>query len=428
MKIVLAHPTGNQPVRALLRAFTKARFQIEFHTTLAVNSYAAWLELLPAAIRQEWLRRAFPIPLSQIRMHPVRELARLLLPRLGLGQFVIHETDWASVNAVYQDMDRVTAKRLSVLARRNQVNAVYACEDGALATFLRAKDLGLQCIYDLPIAYWETGRRLMQEEAERLPTWAATLGGGIRDSQRKLDRKNRELKLADVVVVPSQFVKDSLPAWTIGKKIVIAPFGSPGVKDKGRSELDDNKQSLDRPLRVLFAGSMGQRKGLGDLFAAIHLLNSPDIELVVMGSLLAPMAFYRNELSNFIYESGRPHEQVLTLMRSCDVFCLPSIIEGRALVMQEAMSQGLPLIITPNTGGSDLIEEGRTGFLVPIRSPEAIAKKLIWFLENRSEIPKMGALAQQHSAHYTWEGYGAKIVEAITDSVQNETQELKVRD
>ena len=130
---------------------------------------------------------------------------------------------------------------------------------------------------------------------------------------------------------------------------------------------------------------------------------------------MVPIEFYQKELPEFTYLPNRPHEQVLSLMRSCDVFCLPSIVEGRALVMQEAMSQGLPLIITPNTGGEDLIIEGHTGFLVPIRSAEAIAEKLNWFLENRSKIPAMGRMAQKHATKYSWEGYGSKIVSALSD-------------
>ena len=53
------------------------------------------------------------------------------------------------------------------------------------------------------------------------------------------------------------------------------------------------------------------------------------------------------------------------------------------------MSQGLPLVITPNTGGDDLVIEGRTGFLVPIRSPEKIAEKLAWFNQHRQELLAM---------------------------------------
>jgi glycosyltransferase involved in cell wall biosynthesis len=244
-----------------------------------------------------------------------------------------------------------------------------------------------------------------------MPEWSITLGGGISDSLSKLERKEQELRLADIVVVPSKFVMGSLPAWVDRSKVVMAPFGSP--VQKVTNTISIKKNILGRPLRVLFAGSMGQRKGLGDLFTAIKLLNNPNVELVVMGSLQAPIKFYKDQLASFIYEPGRPQEDVLALMRSCDVFCLPSIVEGRALVMQEAMSQGLPLIITPNTGGEDLIIEGVTGFLVPICSPESIAEKISWFLNNRSKLPGMSIKAQQHAKQYTWDNYEKQIVESI---------------
>jgi glycosyltransferase involved in cell wall biosynthesis len=160
---------------------------------------------------------------------------------------------------------------------------------------------------------------------------------------------------------------------------------------------------------------MSQRKGLGDLLAAMRMLNRNDVELVVMGSPQAPMEFYRNEFNAFIFEPGRPHAQVLELMRTCDVFCLPSIVEGRALVMQEAMSQGLPLIITPNTGGEDLIDEGMTGFLVPIRRPDLIAGKISWLADHRPALPEMSRAAQAKAGELTWKMYCQTIVNAVRD-------------
>ncbi len=412
--IVFSHPTGNRNVRSIVTSLFKAGILTEFHTALSFNSNALWLKLFPEKVRRVFKRRSFLLPEKKIHTHPFLEAARMSLPKLGLNYFVRHEYGLASVDAIYHKIDKAVSKRLPYLKKMDKVKAVYAYEDGALATFTCAKELGLQCFYDLPIAFWETGRRLMNEEAERLPTWANTLGGGVNDSAAKLERKSRELELADVIVYPSKFVKDSLPGWAKQKKFIMSPFGSPDVA--AEINLIENKiRKKDKPLRILFVGSMGQRKGLGDLFAAMRLLNNQDFELVVMGSLLSPMEFYRSEFSGFTYEAGRSNEEVLELMRSCDIFCLPSIVEGRALVMQEAMSQGLPLIITPNTGGADLIIDGDTGFLVPIRSPESIAEKLNWFNENRLKTSKMGKLAKAHAANYTWESYASKIINGINE-------------
>ncbi|MEP6749982.1 MAG: glycosyltransferase family 4 protein [Bacteroidota bacterium] len=417
MNILISHPTGNRNVRAVITALAGAAFLSEFDTTLAANPGAAWLKMLPAGIREEWLRRSFPAPADQIWTHPFREISRMVLPKLGMSRYLKHETGWASIDAVYRDFDKAVAGRLLQKVKKKKIHAVYAYEDGALATFKQAKQLGLTCIYDLPIAYWETSRKLLQEEAARLPQWAPTLKGGIQDSPAKLERKTQELEMADMVVGPGTFVRTSLPAWTAGKKIVMFPFGSP--EENNVVKLDTKRQNnVDTPLRVLFAGSMSQRKGLGDLFDAMKILSRPDIELVVMGSLMAPMEFYRQEYPDFTYEPGRSNEQVLALMRTCDVFCLPSIVEGRALVMQEAMSQGLPIVITANTGGQDLItRNGETGFLVPVRSPQAIAEKLAWMLDHRAETKEMGKKAKAHAGTYTWKKYGDGIVDSIRDFI-----------
>jgi len=153
------------------------------------------------------------------------------------------------------------------------------------------------------------------------------------------------------------------------------------------------------------------------LFVAMKMIDTSAIELVVMGSLLQPLYWYRDRFLNFTYEPPRPHRDVLQLMQSCDVFVLPSIVEGRALVQQEAMACGLPLIATRNAGGDDLIEEGVTGFLVPIRSPEAIAEKISWYAAHPSLISGMRIAARQRAGELTWNAYGETIVSAIRELI-----------
>lgn len=412
MKIVVSHPTGNNNVRAVLQAFDEEEILAIYSTTVSVNQNSYLINSLPSQLRLELLRRSYPIAISKTQTMPFLELARWIFPKIGLKQFVRHEHGFASLDKVYQKLDLKLAKQLPALTKKFPLKAVYAYEDVALESFTKAKELGLKCIYDLPIAYWETRKQIMIEEAERLPDWKGTLAGSLLDSPAKLARKTKELELADIVVVPSQFVKDSVPAWVDQKKIIVSHFGSPQSAIPAK-----RNHEKDRPLRVLFVGSMGQRKGLGDLFEAVHMLDREDIELIVMGSLLESLDFYKSQLINFTYEPGRPNAKVLELMRTCDVFCLPSLAEGRALVLQEAMSQGLPLIITPNTGGDDLIIEGETGFLVPIRSPHIIAEKLSWFINNREQLPNMGKNAQNHASKYSWKSYGSKIVSALKASI-----------
>lgn len=401
--VLFSHPTGNANVRALLGGLLEHQYLTQFYTTVSVNPRSRYLALLPGGIRKELLRRTYDLPEDLICSFPWREVARVAAAKFGLSTLTQHEVGWASVDAVYRSLDAYVASQLG----SPRGSAVYCYEDAALETFRAAKSLELRCHYDLPIAYWQTSQHLLKEEAERLPAWEQTLGG-TQDSEAKLARKTEEITLADTVICPSQFVFDSLPEHIRQqKRCIVAEFGSPKVASRPK------RAPGNGPLRVLFAGSMTQRKGLADLFAAVKMLNRSDVELVVMGSPLATMDFYRREYTHFRYEPPRPHQEVLALMAACDVFVLPSIVEGRALVQQEAMMCGLPLIATANAGGEDLIEEKNTGFLVPIRSPEILAERLDWCAEHRNLLPIMGEAAYNKAASITWTAYVKKILAGI---------------
>jgi glycosyltransferase involved in cell wall biosynthesis len=401
--ILVSHAIGNQFVRALLEAFDRAGMLREFWTGVSWNPNSTLNPLLPTRLRETLQRRSFPETIrSRTRTMPLREIVRLLRGALGIQSQ--DETGAFSVDAIFRHLDRRVAARLR---RIDNVDSVYCYEDGALETFEAAQERGFARAYDLPIAYWETTQLLLREEAQRYPDWEPTLGG-TSDSDEKLSRKSKELELSQLVVCPSNFVLESLPRGARElKSCIVVPFGSPEVGIRTSAPRKEPR------LRVLFAGSMTQRKGLADVFAAMKLLQSREIELVVMGSLLRPLTWYRERCRSFRYERPRPHGEVLRLMQSCDVFVLPSIVEGRALVQQEAMACGLPVIATKNAGADDAIIHGENGFLVPIRSPEAIADKIDWCAANRPLLAGMAIAARKRAAQFTWRAYGERIIAAV---------------
>jgi len=110
-------------------------------------------------------------------------------------------------------------------------------------------------------------------------------------------------------------------------------------------------------------------------------------------------------------------------MKVHDALVLPSIVEGRALVQLEALSCGLPIIVTTNAGGEDLVEEGITGHLVPIRSPEKIAEAIRAMIVNKNSKEKIRKLCQKKSMQYTWANYAQKIIDF---NLSNRAQRLEI--
>ena len=394
---LISHPTGNTFVHALLQELESRDLLNTFHTTLAASTLPSPLNRLLPTLGK---KRNYPVPTNRIHSHPIYEVFRLTS-----GLLSSHERRRRLTDNTYKYLDRAVAKALPL----SRAQIVHAYEDGALQTFRTAKALGVLRSYELPIAHWRTARRLLSEEAERYPDWEPTLET-TREPEEKLHRKDEELHLADLVTCPSPFVLNSIPEVIRNTKpCLLAPFGSPSPTNPRTTCLQRNN-SLRSPLKVLFVGSMSQRKGLADLFAAFNLLDQKNFHLTIIGAPTLPLSFYRSKLSNFTHLSPMPRPQVLAAMREQDILALPSIVEGRALVQQEALSCGLPLLVTSNAGGDDLVEEERTGFLLPIRTPEAIAEKLEWFHLNKRRIFDMRHQCQAKSNEYSWNHYADMII------------------
>ena len=187
----------------------------------------------------------------------------------------------------------------------NCLSGVYAYEDGALNTFTTAKTLGLACLYDLPFGYWRSAQELFREERDLKPEWAATLFG-LGDSPDKLKRKDAELSLADAVIVPSQFVRSTLLTSPVRPAIIeVVPFGSPPPIAK----IPETQKG--GPLRVLYVGSIGQRKGISYALDAIELLRN-QVSLTLIGKPTAKNCYPINAaLEKYRWIPSLPHQQIL---------------------------------------------------------------------------------------------------------------------
>jgi glycosyltransferase involved in cell wall biosynthesis len=398
MNIVVSHPTGNRNLRAVLKAFEDSNQLQKFITTIATSSSGGWLG-----------QRYYDLPQNKIETHPTRELLRLFFRRLPDTFLTTHESGLLSIDRVYQNLSKQVA---AYCESNSNIDAIYCYEDGALEAFTAAAQLGIRRIYELPIAYGPYARELTKSEVERLPAWAHTQIG-ISDSEAKMDRKRRELALADTIIVPSDFVEESLQgAIHSQQKIIKIPYGiDPPAKPKFSDSTGHGSK-----IQLLFVGALTQRKGLADIFSALKTLPSESYDLHLVGGLCAPLDFYKKQGVEFTYHGMLPRHKVLSMMQNSDLLLLPSIIEGRALVQLEALAMGLPVLATRNAGATDVIKEGETGFIVPIRSPESIATEIATLQDNRRQLEQMrhNCIATAHSN--TWQMFEEQLVAKISEN------------
>lgn len=407
--ILLFHPTANQNVRQAALAFAEADLLEEFWTCVDWKERGLLDRVagFSPRLQKELRRRSFPAELAPfIRTHPRREWGRHFASRLGLHQLTRNETGAFSVDAVYFSLDHRVARRLRSCPK---LKAVYAYDNGARETFRAAKELGLKCIYEHPVVYWRKVREFQREEAEQHPEWAPTLGA-LKDGEEKLAQKDEELAMADLVIVPSEFSKQSLAqAPGLKARIEVVPYGSPPLGRKVGPRVDG-------ALRVMFVGSLSQAKGLGYLLeAAAHL--DGHIDLTLVGQRVSPLIPRQEDLDRHRWISSLPHKDLVTEMSRQEVLVLPSLHEGLPLVIPEGMAQGLTVIATPHAAGPSLIEDGVDGFIIPIRSASAIVEKLELLIRDPVRLREMRVAAQRKAAVMTWETYRQRLAEVAREVV-----------
>jgi glycosyltransferase involved in cell wall biosynthesis len=408
MKILISHPTLNANAKAVVSGIFKQKSLYRLYTAIAVFPGQFLYGLSKTNVFKDFRRRELSKAWEPFtKSYAFYELGRLLASKLKRNNLLAHEKGLFCIDNVYQQHDAWVAKNLKK-AKKNGLRAVYAYEDGALATFTAAKKLSIQCVYDLPIGYWKSARLLLKDELNSNPAWAATLTG-FKDSPEKLGRKDQELALADTIFVASSFTKKTLEDYS-GKlpTIQVIPYGFPEVVNfKTYVPLSGRK------LKVLFVGGLSQRKGLSYLFEAVQGMQK-ELSLTVVGhKAVSDCAALNEALDQHNWIPSLSHDQVLGCMREHDILVFPSLFEGFGLVITEAMSQGVPVITTDRTAGPDLIRDGVDGWLVKAGSSEAIKKVLQNILEKPELIQQVGEAAQNKARTRPWSIYGEELVQAL---------------
>lgn len=261
-------------------------------------------------------------------------------------------------------------------------NTIYGFNSACLELFEYAKIRGIRCILDQTLAEWSLVHQLLLEEEHRWPGWSLSPFTVSDADLELLHREQREQDLADQIICGSNFVKDSLIARGVdANKISVVALGR--LKDEKPIQYQPvTKTPKERGdgLRILFVGSVGLRKGIPYLLKALRQIKGKiPFTCRVVGSLqIKPQRVA--EYSDVCDFMGRvPRSQITDIYTWADVFVLPSICEGSAMVTYESLSSGLPIITTYNSGS--VVRDGNDGFIVPLKDIEEIADKLLKIYE-----------------------------------------------
>lgn len=335
-------------------------------------------------------------------------IGKLLQRRIfGVPQNLVRSTDlmlWKQIFGT-REVDRSFARRMRAwgIGKATHVYSMF----GEGIDFLRfAKTHGLTICVDVfitPVAH-----RIISEERDCFPEWE----GESTEWNPSLERRISEIiELADLLLCPHINVVEGVSAYCrdAQQKTRVVSYGS-GANFGGRA----NKPVVGR---VLFAGSAELRKGIHYFAAAADKLGALGYDFRVAGNVTERIR--KLPACRWLTFLGRlPRGEMMEEILRADVLVLPTLAEGSASVIAEALVVGLPVITTRSAGSAVLHD--RNGVLVPERNAEALAVAMQRVISDRSLRAALAIVTEEIASMLSEDAWSARLFGAFEPRVDKQ--------
>lgn len=214
----------------------------------------------------------------------------------------------------------------------------------------------------------------------------------------------RQYWASNLIIVPSEQAKATFAPY--GHRVETVPYGV----DLARFQTAQFPH--EQPFRVLYVGTLSLRKGLPYLMEAVRQLKIPNLEVWLVGTRLAEAEPFLRHLTPFVKVWGPiPQEQLPSIYQQASVLVLPSLEEGLALVLGQALACELPIIATRESGAEEYITHGQHGLLIASRNAEAIRSPIQYLAEHPDVLAGMRKEIWQMRGRLSWEHYGNRMMQ-----------------
>ena len=363
-----------------------------FHLARQLESFGL-LERLWTGYPRWKLKDEPGIPPERIACFPwlhTVSMAWSRLPLVGRSRALHRELIWAA----HDTLDRRVAMSL------HEAGVLIALSGQGQWSGQRMQSLGGRHICDRGSSHIRVQDRLLRDEHARWDVAYESI------DPRVVAKEEAEYDGADLITVPSGFAERSFIEMGIpAGKLRRVPYGS--RIERFRPTGGPEEGGFD----ILFVGQVSLRKGIPYLLEAFARFKHPRKRLRIVGSVDPSIASLLSTLPNerVEYLGNVPNSKLPSLYSAAHAFVLPSIEEGLGMVMAEAMACGCPVIASENAGAEDLFTSGREGFIVPIRSVDA----LLGALDAMADDPALARAMRANAVSRTqamdgWNQYGRR--------------------
>jgi glycosyltransferase involved in cell wall biosynthesis len=273
----------------------------------------------------------------------------------------------------------------------------------------------------MPTTHYQRVRTIMEREQAAFP--GASLSQLAEDeySPARNQRKDEELASADHVLAPSQFVRDSIMAAGVPEEhITVIPFGCQPVENITAAGNGSPREKV-----LLAVGNLCLRKGTHRLLRAWKRLGAHKTHtLRLVGSIELSASFLADYSGLFEHVPRLPRPELARHYATSLAYIMPAAAEGMAVVITEALSYGLPVIASENSGAKGFISHGGEGLLYPFEDEDRLCECLEQFLSGKVDIDGMREAAYGLANRWTWRHYRESFLALVRHRLEDARQSL----
>ena len=226
------------------------------------------------------------------------------------------------------------------------------------------------------------------------------------------DLYTQHIQMADLVFCPSKMSVEYLKSRLNSKAAYeVVPHGV---------DIPEKVMPLPEQFTPCYIGASGPDKGVSYLIRAWNQRSYNDsiMQIAGYGSQQMKELIYRTPSQGAKYNIHGYVKDISTVYNLCSVYIQPSVTEGFGLEVLEAMAHGRPIIVSAGAGVSELVEDGKEGFVVPARDVKALSEKIQYFKDNPDEVKRMGNNAREKAKQYPWDRaveHYSKILSSLSE-------------
>ncbi len=368
---------------------------------------------VPGALVTSWvptptefaLLRMVPAFRGLVRRDPVRlhrrSVRRHFLPDILHDLALRTRGPGSSVPAHDDFFTRVD--RQGAAAVNDSTSAIIGREFGSLHSFRQGKKVGAKCIYHLPTSDHGRLKQILCSEHQRYGNICTSTFDPREFDPHRLAMKAEEIALADMILCPSQFVRSTLLAANVPiSKIAVQPFG-----------FEQGWLNLPRPpssKKVVLVGNISARKGAHRLLEVWKEIGAHKThQLILVGDMHLTPAFLKDYRGMYHHIPKMPREKLRHVYLGADILVLPALAEGLALVILEAVSCGVTLLASKNSGAEGFLKPDEQAVLFDAQDNMALAASLEWALTKPDQARALGERARQMASDWSWSSYRKQL-------------------